>query len=80
MRIAVIGAGAVGGYFGGRLAHGGEDVVFIARGQSLKAIREKGLRIEDVSADFTASISDGSVASTSPAIGKSTLWKRSNSW
>ncbi len=56
MRIAVIGAGAVGGYFGGRLAHGGEDVVFIARGQSLKAIREKGLRIEDVSADFTVTV------------------------
>ncbi|MGD8966398.1 MAG: 2-dehydropantoate 2-reductase N-terminal domain-containing protein, partial [Anaerolineae bacterium] len=38
MHIAVFGAGAVGGYFGGRLAQAGEDVVFIARGDHLKAM------------------------------------------
>ena len=45
MRIAVVGAGGVGGYFGGRLAAAGEDVTFIARGAHLRAIRERGLKI-----------------------------------
>jgi len=52
MRIAVFGAGAVGGYFGGRLAEAAEDVVFIARGGQLKALREHGLRVESVVGDF----------------------------
>ncbi|MGP3937862.1 ketopantoate reductase family protein [Nonomuraea sp. KM88] len=46
MRIAVIGAGGVGGFFGGLLAKGGADVVFIARGAHLEALRRDGLRIE----------------------------------
>ena len=46
MRIAVMAAGAVGGYFGGRLAAAGNDVSFIARGAQLEAIRKNGLRIE----------------------------------
>jgi 2-dehydropantoate 2-reductase len=46
MRIVVIGAGAVGAYFGGRLAAAGEDVVFIARGANLAALRRQGVRIE----------------------------------
>ena len=46
MRIAVIGAGGVGGYFGGRLAQAGNDVVFVARGRHLAALRERGLLIE----------------------------------
>lgn len=45
MRIAVMGAGALGGYFGGRLAASGHDVTLIARGAHLAAIRDKGLRI-----------------------------------
>jgi 2-dehydropantoate 2-reductase len=45
MRIAVMGAGGVGGYFGGVLAHAGHDVTFLARGEHLKAIRERGLRV-----------------------------------
>ena len=45
MRIAVFGTGAVGGYFGGRLAAAGEDVTFIARGAHLAALQEQGLRI-----------------------------------
>ncbi|CAB5094999.1 2-dehydropantoate 2-reductase (EC [Olavius algarvensis associated proteobacterium Delta 3] len=54
MRIAVFGAGAVGGYFGGRLAQAGQDVVFIARGDHLKAIRESGLSIESLAGDVIA--------------------------
>jgi 2-dehydropantoate 2-reductase len=46
MRIAVMGSGGVGGYFGARLAKGGADVVFIARGAHLAAMRENGLRVE----------------------------------
>jgi 2-dehydropantoate 2-reductase len=52
MRIAVFGAGAVGGYFGGRLAQAGEDVVFIARGDHLKAMQTRGLRVDSVSGNF----------------------------
>ena len=46
MRVAVIGAGGVGGYFGGRLAAAGTDVTFVARGAHRDAIRTSGLRIE----------------------------------
>jgi 2-dehydropantoate 2-reductase len=46
MRIATIGAGGVGGYFGARLASTGSDVSFIARGAHLDAIRTRGLRVE----------------------------------
>ena len=52
MRIAVFGAGGVGGYFGGRLAQAGEDVVFIARGDHLKAMLKHGLRVDSVKGDF----------------------------
>ena len=53
MRIAVFGAGGVGGYFGGRLAQAGEDVVFIARGEHLQALRRDGLRIDSLAGDFS---------------------------
>lgn len=53
MRIAVVGAGGVGGYFGGKLALAGEDVALIARGAHLVAIRERGLRVESAGGDFT---------------------------
>ncbi len=53
MRIAVFGAGAVGGYFGGRLAQAGEDVVLIARGEHLRAMQTHGLRVESIEGDFT---------------------------
>ena len=46
MRITIIGAGGVGGYFGARLAQGGCDVGFVARGAHLAALREQGLRVE----------------------------------
>ena len=46
MKIAMMGSGGIGGYFGARLAEAGEDVAFIARGPHLRAMREKGLRVE----------------------------------
>ena len=46
MRIAMMGSGGLGGYFGGRMAQVGADVTFIARGAHLAAIRKKGLRIK----------------------------------
>lgn len=46
MRIAVMGAGGVGGYFGAQLAKAGHDVAFIARGRHLAALRGQGLVIE----------------------------------
>lgn len=52
MKIAVFGAGGVGGYFGGRLAQAGEDVTFIARGEHLRAMKENGLRVGSVEGDF----------------------------
>jgi 2-dehydropantoate 2-reductase len=53
MKIAVIGAGGVGGYFGGRLAHAGIDTTFIARGATLDALRTRGLRVDSINGDFT---------------------------
>lgn len=52
MRIAIFGAGSVGGYFGGRLAQAGEDVVFIARSEHLRAIQSQGLRVDSPKGDF----------------------------
>jgi 2-dehydropantoate 2-reductase len=45
MRFAIVGSGAVGGYFGAKLARSGQDVTFIARGKHLDAIRSEGLRV-----------------------------------
>ena len=53
MRIAVMGTGGVGGYFGAMLARAGHDVTFIARGPHLAAIRENGLHVRTVHGDFT---------------------------
>jgi 2-dehydropantoate 2-reductase len=52
MKIAVMGAGAIGAYFGGRLAVAGEEVHFIARGPHLHAMREKGLQVYSPLGDF----------------------------
>ena len=52
MKIAVMGAGGVGGYYGARLAAAGEEVAFIARGAHLAAIRGRGLRVESESGDL----------------------------
>src|SRR5579862_5818416 len=51
MRIAIVGAGGVGGYFGGRLAATGADVTFLARGAHLEALRTRGLRIDSPKGD-----------------------------
>jgi 2-dehydropantoate 2-reductase len=54
MRFAIFGSGAVGGYYGARLARAGHDVTFIARGAHLAAIRERGLQIRSpMLGDFT---------------------------
>ena len=55
MRIAMVGAGGVGGYFGGRLAQAGNDVTFIARGEHLRAMLQEGLRVESINGDFAVS-------------------------
>jgi 2-dehydropantoate 2-reductase len=51
MRIAVMGTGGVGGYFGAKLAQAGHDVAFVARGAHLAAMRAKGLRVESAGGD-----------------------------
>jgi 2-dehydropantoate 2-reductase len=45
MRIAIIGAGAIGGFVGAQLAHAGEDVTFFARGATLEALKSNGIRV-----------------------------------
>lgn len=51
MRIAVMGTGGVGGYFGARLAQAGHEVAFVARGRQLEALRAHGLRVESPRGD-----------------------------
>lgn len=53
MKVAVMGSGGVGGYFGGRLAKAGEDVTFIARGEHLRAMQRDGLQVLSALGDFT---------------------------
>jgi 2-dehydropantoate 2-reductase len=67
MRIAVVGTGGVGGYFGGRLAQAGEDVVFIARGATLSALRESGLEVESADGNFT--IQPAQATDDTPTVG-----------
>ncbi len=52
MRFAIVGSGAVGGYYGAKLARAGHDVTFIARGAHLAAIRAHGLAIKSPLGDF----------------------------
>jgi 2-dehydropantoate 2-reductase len=52
MRIAIVGAGGVGGYFGARLAAAGADVAFLARGAHLEAMRARGLRVTSPKGDL----------------------------
>jgi 2-dehydropantoate 2-reductase len=67
MRIAVMGTGGVGGYFGGRLAASGQDVAFIARGAHLEALRQRGLAIRSALGD--ASIAPVRASADPAAIG-----------
>ncbi len=52
MRIVVQGAGAVGGYFGGKLANKGYDVTFLVRERRYKQLKERGLKVESVNGSF----------------------------
>jgi 2-dehydropantoate 2-reductase len=54
VRIVVLGAGAIGAYVGAALARGGTDVTLIARGAHLRALRERGVRVESPRGDFAA--------------------------
>jgi len=56
MKIAVIGAGAVGGYFGGRLAFGGSELVFLVRGKTLEALRTGPLRVQSIGGNFEVDV------------------------
>jgi 2-dehydropantoate 2-reductase len=68
MRIAVMGAGGVGGYFGGRLAQAGHDVTFIARGRHLEAMQQKGLALKSPLGDAVLKVkAAGAAAEASPA-------------
>ena len=53
MRIAIMGAGGVGTYFGARLAAAGEEVIFIARGSHLEALQAQGLSLQSPQGDLT---------------------------
>jgi 2-dehydropantoate 2-reductase len=64
MRIAVMAAGGVGGYFGARLAQAGHAVAFIARGRHLAAIRERGLTVRSAAGDIHL---DKALASDDPS-------------
>ena len=57
MRIAIMGAGGIGGCYGGLLARAGNDVTLIARGAHLAAIKERGLQLLQPEADFTVDVS-----------------------
>jgi len=52
MKIVIIGAGGVAGYFGGKLTKAGYDTTFLSRGESLRIIREKGLKVKSIKEDF----------------------------
>jgi 2-dehydropantoate 2-reductase len=52
MKILIMGTGGVGGYYGGLLAHLGNEVTFIARGAHLYALRHEGLKVSSVHGDF----------------------------
>jgi len=52
MKIAIIGTGGVGGYFGSKLVQAGYDVTFIARGEHLKMIQKSGLKVRSILGDF----------------------------
>ena len=56
MRIAVVGSGGIGGYYGALLARGGHDVVFVARGAHLEAIRRRGLTIRTSVGEHTVPV------------------------
>lgn len=56
MKVTVVGAGGVGGYFGGRLVLAGIDVTFVARGEHLEALKAEGLQVRSTRGDFTVPV------------------------
>ena len=52
MKITIIGTGGVGGYFGGKIANANYNVIFLARGEHLKAIQQNGLVVKSTKGDF----------------------------
>ena len=67
MRVAVMGAGSIGGYFGGMLARSGNQVTLIARGEHLQAIRDQGLRLQTDSKLLTIPCGDNLAATADPS-------------
>ena len=49
----MVGVGGVGGYFGGRLAQAGEEVILLARGEHVRALQARGLHVESLQGDWT---------------------------
>lgn len=56
MRIAILGAGGVGGYYGGLLAHDGQEVAMLARGEHLEALQKRGIEIRSPEGQFNAPV------------------------
>ncbi|WP_282054402.1 ketopantoate reductase family protein [Maribacter luteus] len=71
MKIAIIGTGGVGGYFGAKLAQAGFDVTFLARGEHLKAIQKNGLQVKSILGDFH--VDHVTATDSIPKMGKSDL-------
>ncbi len=63
MRIAIVGAGAIGGWLGVRLAESGHTISVFARGKTLEAIRQKGLRLTTGGETKTVRVTAGDAAS-----------------
>jgi 2-dehydropantoate 2-reductase len=59
VRFVILGAGAVGGYFGAKLARSGADVFFLARGANLAALRERGFAVTSIRGDFSVAVRAG---------------------
>ena len=56
MKVLVLGAGAIGGYLGGRLAEAGQDITFLVRSTKKKQLDERGLRINSVFGDLNSRV------------------------
>ncbi|XXF75458.1 ketopantoate reductase family protein [Myxococcaceae bacterium GXIMD 01537] len=68
MRFAIVGSGAVGGYFGAKLVRAGHEVTFLARGAHLKALRERGLEVQGPLGDFLVPVRAEEDASRVPPV------------
>ncbi len=68
MRFVIVGAGAVGGYFGAKLARAGADIFFLARGANLEALRERGFTVKSARGDFDVRVQAGDRAPTADVL------------